>query len=56
MLPSSIRPQQAVIGVLRDQRCWHGRVVSVRGARVRIVGTAGLVRVVHARYVFPDWP
>ena len=35
----------------------HGRLVGRRGrsARVGVVDQRGVVRLVHARFVFPDW-
>lgn len=49
------RPQ--AFAVLHNQRIHHGRLVGRRGrsARAAIVDVHGVVRVVHARFVFPDW-
>jgi len=49
------RPQAFI--VLHNQRIHHGRLVGRRGrtARVAVVGASGVVRVAHARFVFPDW-
>lgn len=49
------RPQ--VFAVLHNQRIHHGRLVGRLGrtARVAVVDARGVVRVVHARFVFPDW-
>jgi len=46
--------QNRVFGVLNDQSIFHGRELSRRGASVRIVDHRGLVRTVHARFVFRD--
>lgn len=49
------RPQAFI--VLHNQHIHHGRLVGRRGvtARVGIVDARGIVRVAHARFVFPDW-
>lgn len=43
--------------VLRNQRLHRGRLVGRRGRSVRVgvVDAGGVVRITHARFVFPDW-
>lgn len=57
ILDTRSRPRvQGVINV--GQRTIHGKLIGRRrptSARVGIVDARGVVRVVHARYVSPDW-
>lgn len=53
------RSRPRVQGVITTrQRTVHGKLIGRRrptSAFVGVVDSRGVVRVVHARYVFPDW-